>query len=620
MMLARGAILGLTILVAVLAVPTLPTSHLGGVLPATGASGVSRATDLRTAQLSGLGGPAGCNVTPPFQAGFSLAPYNATEGFAPGPIPLNVTAIPYARGGVPPYTEQWNFGDGSPTITATGPIHHTYTYAGVFEVSLTASDSAGSADAQGLEVRTWGAAGPDPIQINVSQASGLVPVTVTFEANASAAPAGAQFAWMVLPAAAHSTVNRTNLTATFDQPGGAWALLTTSYPNGTMFSQTESPVVLVNPRVNLSVAANTTLGVSPLSTTFWGNVSNISGVNYSTPYQIEWSFSDPIANASNNTAVGPVVHHTFNELYAELPVQAEVVDPSGVILAETSIEVTIDWNGSSSFPDPILSMSVSPSNGTSPLSVNGTTFAFGGAAPYNLSVYALGPLSPSGFGACAVIVQQPAWTGRSLSWAYTFNGSGDYRVYENIVDSSGVSGIFATAMAPVTVTSPGPIAPMSVQADRSVANGTGNATATFTARVLGGDPPYTVQWQFGDHTFGSSEPGRSFLHEYISPGSYTPILTVRDSRGDQAISALPPVVVAGSPGTSSSQGPPGSFGPGSFAVLSTVAGRALVAIVALVVAAAVVELWTIRRKRQGLRWVRELESECAAYEGPAPPR
>ena len=46
-------------------------------------------------------------------------------------------------GGVPPYTIDWDFGDGTVVKNASNPINHAYSQAGTYTVTVTVTDSIG---------------------------------------------------------------------------------------------------------------------------------------------------------------------------------------------------------------------------------------------------------------------------------------------------------------------------------------------------------------------------------------------------------------------------------------------------------------------------------------------
>jgi PKD repeat protein len=77
---------------------------------------------------------------------------------------------------------------------------------------------------------------------------------------------------------------------------------------------------------------------------------------------------------------------------------------------------------------------------------------------------------------------------------------------------------------------------LTLSAQGNVTRGTAPLTVTFTATPLGGLPPYSYAWSFGDGA-SSSLPGPA--HSYSAAGNYTATLTVRDSGGRVAVSSVP---------------------------------------------------------------------------------
>ena len=93
-------------------------------------------------------------------------------------------------------------------------------------------------------------------------------------------------------------------------------------------------------------------------------------------------------------------------------------------------------------------------------------------------------------------------------------------------------------------TSP-PVAPFAVGYSLSAVASTGPLTVTFVATAVGGVPPFTFSWSFGDSTPTAN--GSTVSHRYTVTGTFVPVLNASDARGEIVVALLASVHVAPSP-------------------------------------------------------------------------
>ncbi|MCI4331424.1 MAG: PKD domain-containing protein [Thermoplasmata archaeon] len=189
-------------------------------------------------------------------------------------------------------------------------------------------------------------------------------------------------------------------------------------------------------------------------------------------------------------------------------------------------------SGSSGNPSNLaVALSISRSIGEVPFEVTITTNASGGSGPYNLSVC-------PGTGRCE---QALAWDGATYSSTMLFSIAGTYTVSSVVVDSQGGSRAATATVVALAVV------PLQATYTFSPLQGTSPLVVTFQAGVSGGRAPYTIEWNFGDGSHGSSEAGVSITHTYSSSGTFVPILRVEDAAGQPVNRTLPTVQVVGGP-------------------------------------------------------------------------
>jgi PKD repeat protein len=112
----------------------------------------------------------------------------ATERHVNGTVPLVVTFLVNISGGTPPYSLQWDFGDGTAGSALPGvPVNHTYASTGTFHPTLAVADSAGHLLTPGIDAVNASPTTP------TSHPNGLPPVwySVTWPFAAALVAAGA---------------------------------------------------------------------------------------------------------------------------------------------------------------------------------------------------------------------------------------------------------------------------------------------------------------------------------------------------------------------------------------------------------------------------------------------
>jgi PKD repeat protein len=250
---------------------------------------------------------------------------------------------------------------------------------------------------------------------------------------------------------------------------------------------------------------------------------------------------------------------------------------------------------------PVLTLVPSPSEGNAPMEVNVTAMVSGGVGPYDLSlcfgtVDHTSPTLPCGVG-------DSNWSGAApLVFSHAYLTPGNFSVTGVVTDARG-AGVGSTAL--IVVTSGVALAATAFELTGS---GTAPLVARFNESVVGGTPPITLQWTFGDGASGSELPGVPIEHTYTAPGTYVPTLTVTDGAGHSTVRALPTITVSPRPGL----GPlPGGLALGAIAELA-----AAFASVAVAVAVAVTLVLRRQWRREGDELVRRARSDARPRQEP----
>jgi len=412
-----------------------------------------------------------------------------------GNLPLTVQFVDSSQ--YSPTSWVWLFGDGG-MATGQNPTH-TYTTAGVYTVTLIATNSAGSnTDTQAGYITVSRAAAVPVVSFITNDTSGSVPLTVQFLDSSTNSPSS--WVWSfgdggtsTSPSPIHTYLTQGQYTVTLTATNAAGSN-TTSLSNYI----TVSPVTVAPTAV---FKATVTSGYAPLTVQFVDVSSN-------SPNSWVWSFGD----GSTSTLQNPVHTYTLPGTFAV------TLTASNVMGSNTQIQpgyITVNA------AVPYASFTSNVTSGINPMTVqfndtsNNTPTAW-------YWTFGDGVVSTS---------QNPV---------HTYTAVGSYAVSLGTTNSAGSN---TTTMATYI----------------NVTNALTPPTSSFTANVQSGNAPLTVQftdtsgnspsgwqWAFGD---GSQSTDQNPSHTYTMSGVYSVSLTAVNSGGHNTttmpgfISVIAPVVV-----------------------------------------------------------------------------
>ncbi len=438
--------------------------------------------------------------TPPF-ASFNATPSN---GNAPLNVVFDATSSNDSDGTISSYS--WDFGDGQAGtgINAT----NTYAAAGSYIAELTVTDDDGDTDSATFTVIV-DAPNVAPIaDIVATPSSGVVPLTVIFDASASSDSDGTitSYAWDY-----GDGQSGTGQTANHDYTlvGSYIVTLTVTDDDGDTGSIT-SNITVSEPPNSPPTAVMTAIpeaGHAPLDVIFDATSSNDSDGTISS---YSWDFGDGQAgtgiNATNTYAAA-------GSYIAELTVTDDDGDTDSA-----TFTVIVDVPNIA----PIADIVATPSSGVVPLTVNFDASA-SSDSDGTITSYAW----DYGDGQNG--------TGQTSNHDYTLVGS--YTVSLTVTDDDGDTG---SVTSNITVSEPPNSPPTAVMTAMPEA---GHAPLDVIFDAVGSsDSDGSISgysWDFGD---GNSGFGVTTIHTYPVSGSYVAMLTVTDNDGDTN-SALFEIVV-----------------------------------------------------------------------------
>ncbi len=202
-----------------------------------------------------------------------------------GFVPLTVNFTAQGSGGKPPYTYNWDFGDGNTSNSAD--VTHTYTQGGTFTAKITLTDSNGNKASQEITIYVSGGSGIFNATFTADPNTGHVPLNVSFisEVNGGAQPY--QYSWDF---GDDNYANVPYPSHIYKLPGNYLASLNVkdSSSNETNITKEISVSPAAGPgQTYVEASASVQEGTAPLSVDFSGSIYYGSA-----PYTYHWDFGD----------------------------------------------------------------------------------------------------------------------------------------------------------------------------------------------------------------------------------------------------------------------------------------------------------------------------------------
>src|SRR5215216_3898113 len=344
-----------------------------------------------------------------------------------------------ASDGTGPYTVNWNFGDDSEESDEQSVVH-TFTEAGNYTVTLTATDSEDQTATDTLEI-TVEESSEEPAtdeeppateslaaEITSNATSGNAPATFSFDANASDGTGPYTVNWNFGDDSEES--DEQSVVHTFTEAGNYTVTLTVTDSEDqtatdtleiTVEESSEEPATDEELPATESLAAeitsNATSGNAPATFSFDANASGGTG-----PYTVNWNFGDDSEESDEQSVV-----HTFTEA-GNYTVTLTVTDSEDQTATDT-LEITVEESSEEPATDEELPATESlaaeitsnATSGNAPATFSFAADASGGTGPYTVNW---------NFG-------DDSEESDEESVVHTFNEAGNYTVTLTTTDSEG---------------------------------------------------------------------------------------------------------------------------------------------------------------------------------------
>jgi PKD repeat protein len=289
-------------------------------------------------------------VNGPLAAAASAAPIS-------GDAPVAVVFAGSASGGLGPFTYGWSFGD---TTSAAGQNPtHTYSAAGVYNPTLTVTDSRGIT---ATATATVTVAPSLSASAAATPGSGMAPLAVAFAGTPGGGKGPFTYAWDFGDGSKSTTQNPSH---SYGGPGTYKVALSVSDANAGTAAAASITVTVAPAPLAVSAVATPTVGDAPFATTVTASASGGWA-----PYTYAWTLGD----GATSTQANP--NHTFASA-GSYTATLTVTDSKGQT-AQATAKVTV-------YTALSVSSTLTPAAGGAPLQVSVTASAAGGLPPYQFT-------------------------------------------------------------------------------------------------------------------------------------------------------------------------------------------------------------------------------------------
>lgn len=248
--------------------------------------------------------------------------------------------------GTNPMKYQWTFNGGTPSNSVLGNPSVTYNTAGLFDVRLVVTDSAGCTDT--IQKSNYASVAGNVADFSFSGNSGCLPFVMQVSGISSSAPLS--WSWTTNPAAIPSSANTQDATFTFNDAETYQVCLAITYSGNCIANKCTTVTVNNIPEASFMVSGNIPTCKPPLTVDYTNTSSVWQGLTY------QWLFPGGIPDTSSLPNPPSVVYPQCGSYHATL-----------IVSSGPSCTDTFSMQDVANIDCPSSQFTASPATGCTPL-------------------------------------------------------------------------------------------------------------------------------------------------------------------------------------------------------------------------------------------------------------